>query len=238
MNPDLKSRVVMPILIPIGIFLAMGAFIGALALTFLYNTKNGALTLAAVIAGGILFTVSLATTQDRLDAPRRAAVLAAAALPILVGVALAAGVIGNIADEDRMVNAEPLLVVPDDAPVIAAENSTEFCLPTDDGGCEPMDRWEVTPSAETEDLTFVFENREAGVGHNVVINDLAGSPDDPSPGPTNFATSTVVTGVITDAFVGSDVTWAELPEEWYFFCAIHPNMNGIGVVADAAGGDA
>jgi hypothetical protein len=227
----------MPILIPIGIFLAMAAFIGAIALMFLYNTKNGALTLAAVIAGGILFTVALATTQDRLDARRRGAVLFAVALPILVGAGLSAGLIGDIPDEDRMVNVEPLLVVPDDAPVIAAENSQEFCLPVD-GACEPIERWEVTPSAETEDLVFVFENLEAGVGHNVVINDLAGSPDQPEPGSTNFATSTVINGIATDAFVSPEVSWADLPEEWYFFCAIHPNMNGVGVVAGADGGDA
>lgn len=239
MNPDFKSRVVVPILIPIGIFLAMGAFIGALALMFLYNTKTGALTLAAVVAGGILFTVSLATSQDRLDAPRRAVVLLAAALPILVGLALSAGLIGGIADEDRMVNVEPLLVAPDDAPVIAAENSTEFCLPADDGSCEATDRWEVTPSAETESLVFVFDNREAGVLHNVVIQDLEGGADDPSPGSTTFAATEVIAGAATDAFVSPDVTWAELPDEWYFFCAIHPNMNGVGAVEGGGeGGDA
>jgi hypothetical protein len=83
-NNDVRSRIVLPIVIPIIILLSMAAFIGAMATLFLFNTKAGAM-LAAVAAAGILFTVSLSAGQDRLDTPRRAVVVFAAFLPLLAG---------------------------------------------------------------------------------------------------------------------------------------------------------
>jgi hypothetical protein len=233
-NNDFRSRVIMPIVLPLAVLLAMAAFIGIIAYSLLYNTKSGALVLAAVVAAGILFTISLATSRDRLDGPSRGVVVFAAVLPVLVGLGLASGLIPGIADEDRMANVQPLLVVPDDAPVIAAENSAEFCLP-DNGGCEPADRWEVVPSEQTDSIAFLFDNREAGVQHNVVITDLAGTEDAPEAGSTTFVVSSLVAGPTVDAFVSTDLTWAELPELWYFLCAVHPNMNGVGTVVGAEG---
>jgi hypothetical protein len=225
------SRIVLPIVLPIAVLLAIATFVGAVAITLLYNTKGGSLMLAAVAAGGILFTVALAASQDRLSVPKRGIVLFAAALPLLVGGAIGLGLIGDVDDADRMANVQPLLVVPDDAPVIAAENSLEFCIGPE-GACDPVTDWDVVPSAETESLVFLFDNREVGVQHNVVITDLGDGVDDPAPGQTVFASSTLVAGPALDAYVSQDVTWAELPEEWYFFCAIHPNMNGVGRVVE------
>ncbi len=228
MRSEFKNRVLLPVVLPLVVLVAMAAFIGAIALTLLYNTHEGALMLAAVAAGGILFTVSLASSQDRLGAVRRSVVTLAALLPILVGVGIGTGVIGNVDDEARNVNTEPLIVVPDDAPLIAAENSVEFCLP-DNGGCDPVELWEVTPSAETEQVAFFFDNRESGVPHNVQIHTLDGDADDPGPGDLIVA-SEVVPGPVVDEFMSPDVAWDDLPERWYFFCVIHPAMNGVGEV--------
>jgi hypothetical protein len=229
---DVKSRVIAPIVLPILVLLTMVAFVGLIALTLLYNTKGGALMIAAVVAGGILFTVSLAASQDKLDPRRKAVVSFAAALPLLVGIGFAAGWWGGIDDADRMVNVEPLITIPDDAPLIAAENSIEFCLPTDDGGCEPVYDWEITPSQQSEFLTFVFDNREVGVGHNVVFYELEGSEDDPAPGATIYG-SPVINGPLEEGYL-SDVPWDELPEVFYFNCAVHPNMDGIATLAEEA----
>jgi hypothetical protein len=228
-NQDFRTRVFQPIVLPLLVLLAMAAFIGLVALTLLYNTHEGALMLAAVAASAILFTVALAASQDRLDAGRRVAVGFAAVVPFAIGGLLALGVIGDIADEDRNVNAQPLLVIPEDAPVIAAENSQDFCLP-DNGGCETLDLWEVVPSADTEMLAFVFDNREAGVPHNVVIQELEGDVDDPSGVGEEFLASELINGVEQDYYEDDALTWEDLPEQWYFFCAVHPNMNGVGQV--------
>ena len=229
MNNDFRSRVLMPIILPIVVLLAMASFVGAIALLLLYNTKGGALMLAAVAAAGILFTVSLATSQDKLDAPRRGAVGFAAALPLLVGAGLATGLIGGIADEDRMINVQPLITIPDDVPVMAAQDSLDFCLIDEAGVCETTQTWEVVPSAEVDTIAFLFVNLEAGVPHNVAITELEGTVDDPQRGEPILA-SAIVNGVVEDYYVDDTLTWDDLPENWYFLCDVHPNMNGVGTV--------
>jgi plastocyanin len=116
---------------------------------------------------------------------------------------------------------------------LAAGNSAEFCLLQDDGSCTATQTWTVIPSEVEANLSFVFENLEAGVPHNVVITDLEGTPDDPRSGGETYAASTLITGVDTDYFVSDSFTWEDLPEQWYFFCAIHPNMKGVGQVVQA-----
>jgi hypothetical protein len=228
-NQEFRTRVFQPIVLPLIVLLAMAAFIGLVAFTLLYNTHEGALMLAAVAASAILFTVALAASQDRLDAGRRVAVGFAAVVPFAVGGLIAFGVIGDIDDADRNVNAQPLLVIPADAPVIAAENSQDFCIP-DNGACEDAVLWEVVPSAETEFVSFVFDNREAGVPHNVVITELEGDVDNPSSVGEEFVASELINGVAQDYYEDDTLTWDDLPEQWYFFCAVHPNMNGVGEV--------
>jgi hypothetical protein len=229
-NDDFRSRVIMPIVLPLAVLAAVGGFVGTVAAILLFNTKSGALMLAAVTAAGILFTVSLSANQDKLDAPRRGVVVFAAALPLVVGALLSAGLIGGIDDADRMINVEPLFTIPEAAPVIGAVDSQDFCLYDDAGVCVTTDSWEVVPDPDEESLSFVFQNDEAGVPHNVVITSIEGSVDDPGIGDEEFANSTVVTGVVTDYFVSEEYTWDDLPAEWYFYCAIHPNMNGVGTV--------
>ena len=235
MNHDFRSRVIMPIVLPLAVLTAIAGFVGAVAAILLFNTKSGALMLAAVAAAGILFTVSLASAQDKLDPARRGVVVFAAVLPLLVGALLSAGVIPGIEDEDRMINVEPLFVIPEAAPVIGSVNSQDFCLYDAAGECQTTDSWEVVPDPDEELLSFVYQNDEAGVPHNVVITTLEGDRDDPSRGDEEFVNSDIITGIATDYYVSDEYTWDDLPDNWYFYCAVHPNMNGVGsVVADDA----
>jgi hypothetical protein len=229
---DFRSRILLPILIPVLIVVVMAAFIGMVAALFLYNTKTGALALAAVAAGGILFAIALATSRDRLDARGRVVLSMAAALPFLLGGGIAAGVIGDVPDEARMINVLPLVQVPDDVPVMAAENSLEYCLIADDGSCAPTRTWDVVPSAETETLAFVFRNLEPQIPHNVVITVLEGTVDAPMAGEV-LAESTLINGINDEYWVEETLTWGDLPEVWYFFCRVHANMNGVGTVVTA-----
>jgi hypothetical protein len=226
---DVRSRILLPILIPVLIVVVMGAFIGMVAALFLFNTKTGALALAAVAAGGILFAVSLATSRDRLDGRARVVLTFAAALPFLLGGGIATGLIGDVPDEARMINVLPLLQIPDDAPVMAAENSLEYCLIADDGTCVPTRTWDVVPSAQSETLSFVFRNLEPQIPHNVVITVLDGTVEAPLAGEV-LAESTLISGIDDDYYVAETLTWDDLPDVWYFFCRVHANMNGIGTV--------
>jgi hypothetical protein len=230
-NQDFRTRVFQPIVLPLLVLGAMALFIGAVALILLYNTHEGSLMIAAVAASAILFTVSLAASQDRLDTPRRIAVGFAAIVPFALGGAAALGLFGGIDDADRNVNAQPLLVIPDDAPVLAAVDSADFCLP-DNGGCENVDLWEVVPSQEVETVAFVFDNREAGIPHNVVIQELEGDVDNPAGVGEEFIETELITGPAIDYYEDDELTWDDLPEQWYFWCRVHPNMNGVGQLAE------
>lgn len=218
------------LLVPMTILAVMVLSIGLIATLLLFNTRQGALVLAAVAAAGILFSVSLVTSRDRLDGRQRFAAVSAGVLPLLVGVLVATGLIGGIDAADRMVNVQPLLVIPEDAPLIAAENSDEFCRPNGAGGCDTADTWDFSPTTEEETIAFVFDNRDVGIPHNVVITELEGSADAPEPG-AEITASEIITAPATEYFV-SDVPLEELPDEFYFFCSVHPNMNGVGIVTD------
>ena len=231
MKTEFRNRVFLPIVLPLAVLLAMALGIGAVASILLWNTHQGALVVAAVAAAGILLTVSLAASQDRLDAGRRAVIAFAALVPFALGGAYAGGLLGGIADEQRNINAEPLLVIDETTPRIIAENSQEFCQDTGNG-CEPIDTWEVSPGEDIETLLFVFENREAGVPHNVRFAQLAGSADAPEPG-DELLTTENITGVDELIYNDEASSWGELPEQWYFYCTIHPQMSGVGQVAAA-----
>ena len=232
MAATVRARILAPILIPVAIVLVMGGFVGGVAALLLYNTKTGALAFAAVAAGGILFAVSLAAGRERLDLRAKVVLSLAAVLPFGLGLGVATGAIGDVPDEARMINVQPLITVPEDAPVLAAENSLEYCLPAADGSCTPTRTWDVVPSVEAESLSFVFENLEPQIPHNVVITVLEGTADAPQAGEV-LAESTLISGVSDEYFVAEGLTWDDLPEQWYFFCRVHANMNGVGTVVSA-----
>jgi len=233
-DTSFRSRYLAPILIPLAIVVVMVGFIGSVAALLLFNTKTGSLAFAAVAAAGILFTVSLAAGRERLDTRGRLVLSAAAVLPFVLGLGVATGVLGDVADEDRMINVLPLISIPEDAPVIAAENSIEYCLLTAEGACVPTERWDVVPGATTDSIAFVFENLEPQIPHNVVITLLDRTEDVPRPGEV-IAESTLISGISREYYVAEDVSWDDLPEEWYFFCRVHANMNGIGTVVRGEG---
>jgi hypothetical protein len=230
---DFRSRILAPVLIPLLIVVVMGAFVGGVAALLLFNTKTGALAFAAVAAGGILFAVSLAAGRERLDTRGRAVLTLAAALPFGLGLGVATGVLGDVADEERMINVQPLISIPEDAPVIAAENSLEFCLIAEDGTCVPTETWDVVPGS-TETISFLFENLEPQIPHNVVITLLGGTLEAPTAGEV-LVESTLISGISREYYVAEDISWDDLPEVWYFFCRVHANMNGIGTVVTAEG---
>jgi hypothetical protein len=86
----------------------------------------------------------------------------------------------------------------------------------------------------------VFENLEPQIPHNVVITTLEGTVAEPQQGET-IVESTLISGIASEYFIAEDISWDDLPVDWYFFCRVHANMNGTGTVisadasADAAG---
>jgi hypothetical protein len=226
MKTEFRNRAFLPVVLPLAILLGIATVVALFAFVLLYNTHEAALVLAAVMAAGILMSISLASSRDELDTGRRVAVIGAGALPVVLGLVFASGIV-QVDPALLNINTEPHEVIPEDAPVLAAEDATTFCLPTD-GGCEPTKEWEVTPSAESEQFVYVFDNRDASTGpHNLALWELAGSEDSPEPG-AEILVPSPFDGPAQEGYVVE----AEMPETFYFNCTVHPNMNGVGRIVE------
>jgi plastocyanin len=85
-----------------------------------------------------------------------------------------------------------------------------------------ISRIELHPGVPT---TLTFENRDAGVQHNIAI----------------YSNSSLDQGLFEGELVtGPDTAQYEIPPlepgEYYFQCNVHPTMNGTVVISDAGGG--
>ena len=230
MQTEFRNRVFLPVVVPVLILLAMLAFIGTLALIFLYGTHDMSLMLAIVAAGGILFTVTLATSKDRLDAGPRAVLGLAVLTPFVVGGLMVSGVLADIPDDERMINVAPAVEVPEDA-ILAAENDQEFCLP-ENGECEPTDFWSVSEQG-AEQFIYLFDNRDEVAPHNLSIRELDGDRDDPQPGEVIHEGEVLTSvGQVTEEFEpGLE------PGDYYFVCDVHAaTMTGVLEVTEGDGG--
>lgn len=236
MKTEFRNRALLPVVIPLAIVGTIALLVGSFALILLYNTRFTAIVLAIVAAAGILIAMSLASSRDKADGRVKGAVALAGGTPIVIGLLIAVGVVGNLAPEDININRQPhatgpqLPEVPEDAPVLAAESLNSFCLPSG-GTCEETNEWEI-PADAAADETFIyaFDNRDTTTGpHNLVLFTLAGSADAPEAGDLLFEEA-------PPPFDGPDIrayqTAEALPEQFYFLCTVHPNtMWGVGTVA-------
>lgn len=108
MRREFRDRAFLPIVVPIAVLVAVVAAVGLVAFVLLYNTHQAALALAAVMAAGILITVSLAASQDRLTAGRKLTLVAAGSVPVLLGAGFALGVFGTVDPTLLNINREAL----------------------------------------------------------------------------------------------------------------------------------
>ena len=207
MKTEFRNRAFLPVVLPLAILGAIGLLVAGFALILLWNTREAALVLASVAAAGVLLSIALASSQDRLDGPRAGAIAVAGGLPIVVGLLFAVGLIIDVDDSELNINRQPHVSIPEGALTIGADDPISFDASTI-----------IVPS--DEDVTIVFDNRNEGVPHNWALYPdqetaatLAGEiaqTSDPSPGPdVTFVTFQVADG------------------SYWFICDIHPNMNGV-----------
>lgn len=225
MKTEFRNRAFLPMVLPLAIILFTLGLAGLFALILLFNTHTVALVIAAVAAAGVLLAIALAASQDRLEGPQKAAVVAAGALPVVLGGLFALGV-GGVDDSLLNINVEPHLVVPENAPQIAAVDSTSFCFEQEDGSCEPTNSWDMT-FASAEDEVVVFANLDEGTPHNVSFYELEGSADAPEGGAELFV-GDIFNGVEVRPYqVGSALQGGEV----FFVCDVHPStMLGVASV--------
>ncbi len=204
---DFRERVITPLLMPLGILAVIAVTVGFFAWMLLWSTKFLALILAIVAASVILAAISLVSSQEKLDAPKKAVVGGFVAIPMLIGALFAGGVIGDVDAADLNINRqphEPTIAAPEGAPVVVAEDSVEFVTKSFELPAEGL-------------VAFTFDNEQSGVVHNVWIFE-GPTTEDPL-----FFQGENITGPASIDY------GFEAPGEegtWLYFCSIHPNMQG------------
>ncbi len=214
MRPDVRDRLVLPILIPVGLLAVIFAVATAFGMLLFFLPLTVSLAVASVGAAGILAAFALASAATDLTRAKRAVIAFAGAAPLLVGALVASGVVET--RDPRVVDRECEYCVPEDAVRVVADNlafdQDQLRLPA--GG----------------DASILFINQDQGIPHNVAIY-----PQQPG-GP--LLDQPIFQGT-TFPGVDQQVYTFEAPEpgEYYFHCDVHPNMNGTALVEEGAAGE-
>jgi plastocyanin len=193
---DLRDRLLLPVAIPVGALLLIGALVFGLSRILLATEGTGAVIVALVTAAAVLGLGALLAGSDRLRIGQVASMLGAVAgLALITGGVVSATLVEEEGGEGGP-GSQPA-VVPIGAPPGADS----------DGFAES----EVTAPADAE-FMIAFDNQDPGVQHNVAIYPEGGEP------PAIFSGQPIVTG---PAMVEYDVPPIEAGT-YAFICEVHP----------------
>lgn len=205
MRPEVRDRLVLPVMIPLGalafILLATVGF-GWLLLSMPAEVATAVAIMAAV---SVLSVFSVLARRSRLSSGAFTLMIGVAAVPFVLGGAVGAGFI-DIAEEEE--HHEPVTFEVE----IAAEDIA-------------FDRTEIEVPAGTE-IDIIFDNRdEPPNDHNIHLFD---GPDRESP---SYFSEPPFGGPRTVTYEIGKLD----PGSYFFVCDVHPNMTGTitAVEADA-----
>jgi len=193
MRTSTRDRLVLPILLPVGILVAIAAILFAFSRILLSLPADAATATALIVAFAIMVVAGVAASRTHVAASSLASMVG-----VIAGVAMLAGGIAVLAfgagEEEAPGGEGPAVVIALSAADIA------------------FDRTSLTVPAG-EPFAIDFDNRDAGIQHNVQIfdnPDFAGSP--------LFPGDPLITGP-------DRVTYDVNPLEagtYYFNCVVHP----------------
>ena len=208
MRPDLRDRVVLPILLPLGIVVFLVALLWGFSRLLLGVTPTAATVTATVVALGILVISAVAANRHTIRSSTIGAAFGATAgLAMLTG-GIALAVVGSGEAEGPDENGAHGATVELVAANIAFEPTT-LSAPAD------------TP------FTIEFDNRD-GAQHNVQIY------DNPDFSGTPLFEGEIITGPATVAYQVDPLAEGT----YYFLCVVHPQMTGeIEAVPGEPGGE-
>jgi plastocyanin len=208
MRPDLRDRVVLPILLPLGIVLFLVALLWGFSRLLLGVTATAATVTATVVALGILVISAVAANRHTIRSSTIGAAFGATAgLAMLTG-GIALAVVGSGEAEEPGENGAHGATVELVAANIAFEPTT-LSTPAD------------TP------FTIEFDNRDSAQ-HNVEIF------DNPERSGTPVFEGEIITGPATVAYRVDPLAEGR----YFFLCVVHPQMTGeIEAAPGAPGGE-
>lgn len=234
MNTDTRNRIVLPVVLPLLVLLGVAVVVGSIAVILLFTTRVLALTIAMLVAAGIMVAISLASSIDEEDMTlgRRTVILAAGVLPLVLGAGIALwSANGGVPAEDLMWNKQPVLSAPEGA-LVGAKNDQSFCLFSDPENqsadtCDDVD--EVSFPAQEGNFLFLFNNVQPAIQHNFQIFELAGSADAPEAGTELFGVaegSQLITGP-AEILYNVEPETLVAGQQYYYNCIVHPVMDGV-----------
>lgn len=203
MRGDVRDRLLLPILLPVGILVTMAAVLFGFSRILLAVEGTPATTTALLVAGAIVVVSAIAASRSQVRMSTIVSMVGATA-----GVAMLAGGIA-------------LAVVADGG--AEGPGGEPGGPPGGDGGAPGLtivaeniafDTSLIELVADTP-TTITMDNRDAGVQHNVAIY----ADDSRS---EELFNGELFTGPGT---IGYQIP-ALPPGEYYFLCIVHPNMNG------------
>src|SRR5918994_2708986 len=208
MRPDLRDRVVLPILLPLGIVLFLVALLWGFSRLLLGVTATAATVTATVVALGILVISAVAANRHTIRSSTIGAAFGATAgLAMLTG-GIALAVVGSGEAEEPGENGAPGTTVELVAVNIAFDPTT-LSVPAD------------------APFTIEFDNRDSAQ-HNVQIY------DNPERSGTPVFEGEIITGPATVAYRVDPLAEGT----YFFLCVVHPQMTGqIEVAPGAPGGE-
>jgi len=202
MKPVTRDRLVLPILLPIGILVVIAGALYGFSRIMLSLPPTAATATALTVASGIVVVSAIAASRRQVRLSTILAMLGATA-----GIAMLAGGIAlAVAPEEEEGGGEgerPVVVL---AAFNIAFEPTSLVAPAD------------------EAFTLRFNNRDAGVQHNVDIFDNA-----------DFSGTALFEGELVTGVRELDYAVDPLAPGGYFFrCLVHPTM--VGEIQSVAGG--
>jgi plastocyanin len=208
MRPDLRDRVVLPIVLPLGIILFLVSLLWGFSRLLLGVTATAATVTATVVALGILVISAVAANRHTIRSSTIGAAFGATAgLAMLTG-GIALAVVGSGEAEEPGENGAHGATVELVAANIAFEPTT-LSAPAD------------TP------FTIEFDNRDSAQ-HNVEIF------DNPERTGTPLFEGEIITGPATVAYRVDPLAEGT----YFFLCVVHPQMTGeIEAAPGAPGGE-
>lgn len=205
MKKEVRERIVLPLLIPLGAMAVIAIVAIGFALVLLNVPKSVATAVAAMVAINILVVFGVVAVRERLTQSQMFMMMVASVIPLVIGGAVAVGAV-EVSDSEGHEHEEP-----GGPPTVqlVAENIA-------------FDPNQLEVGAG-RDFIIEFENRDPDP-HNVAIFK---GPDATA---ENVFRGEVFPGVRTVSYTVP----AQEPGSYYFHCDVHPQMTGTLTVTEAA----
>ena len=207
MRPQTRDRLLLPILLPVGILVVIAGVLFGFSRILLNVSHTAATATALVVAAGIVVIAAVAASRPQVRGSTVAATAGATAGVAMLTGGIALAVLAGGGEGGEEPGGEPGAVV---------------ALSAQDIAFQP----DALTAPAGEPFTIAFDNRDAGVQHNVDI-----FTDDSFSGTPLFE-GELVTGVATANYEVDALDAGT----YAFRCVVHPQMVGTLQVEEGGGG--